>query len=190
MTEARLAAEDWLLAGFRALVARGPLGIRAEVLARDLGVTKGSFYWHFKDMTEFRTRLLAYWLKRGVEEPIAQLAAVGPAPDRLRSLMRLAVEARDPLHGGAAAEPAIRAWARESAEVAGALAEVDARRVSFLADLCREAGLDEPTLPGIIYATYVGLLTLDSRPEAAEAAARRMEVLLDLALASSGGPPR
>ncbi len=46
--KARLTRSDWVLAGFRALLASGPDAIRVEALARDLRATKGSFYWHFK----------------------------------------------------------------------------------------------------------------------------------------------
>ncbi|MFN3661424.1 TetR family transcriptional regulator [Yoonia sp.] len=45
--------EDWLMAGFRALASHGPSALRAAALARDLGTTKGSFYWHFKDLPDY-----------------------------------------------------------------------------------------------------------------------------------------
>ena len=50
MPKLRLGPEDWVMAGFRALAADGPQAVRAETLARGLGATKGSFYWHFKDL--------------------------------------------------------------------------------------------------------------------------------------------
>src|SRR5262249_42932087 len=57
----RLGREDWLRAARRALLARGPEGVRVEPLARDLGVTKGSFYWHFGDRADLLEALLVEW---------------------------------------------------------------------------------------------------------------------------------
>ncbi|WP_163317770.1 TetR family transcriptional regulator, partial [Enterobacter hormaechei] len=47
-TRKTLSAEDWISAAFRALSQGGAQAIRAEAIARDLKVSKGSFYWHFR----------------------------------------------------------------------------------------------------------------------------------------------
>ena len=57
----RLGKDDWLRAARRALLIRGPNGVRVEPLARDLGVTKGSFYWHFSDRDDLLEALLVEW---------------------------------------------------------------------------------------------------------------------------------
>ena len=54
----RLAPEDWIRAAIEALLAEGTTGLRIASLARRLGVTPGSFYWHFRDRGQFRSRVL------------------------------------------------------------------------------------------------------------------------------------
>jgi hypothetical protein len=72
----------------------------------------------------------------------------------------LAVGLRDPSYGGAALEPALRAWALASADVAKAVARMDARRMAYLVSLCREAGVKNPDASDALYALIVGLETL------------------------------
>src|SRR5207244_1242684 len=52
---------DWMRAARRALLVGGPAAVRVEPLAAALGVTKGSFYWHFSDRAELLEALLAEW---------------------------------------------------------------------------------------------------------------------------------
>src|SRR5436309_819503 len=59
--DARLSKDDWLKAARLALLKRGPDAVRVEPLARDLGVTKGSFYWHFSDRADLLESLLREW---------------------------------------------------------------------------------------------------------------------------------
>ena len=74
----RLGREDWILAGFRALVAGGPEAVRVEPVARGLGLTKGSFYWHFAGLAEWHAAMLAYWEARAFSDIVAALAQVFP----------------------------------------------------------------------------------------------------------------
>ncbi|MBR9990945.1 MAG: helix-turn-helix transcriptional regulator, partial [Gemmatimonadetes bacterium] len=41
--------EEWLSAAAQAMSDGGVEAVRVEAIARDLSITKGSFYWHFKD---------------------------------------------------------------------------------------------------------------------------------------------
>src|SRR6478672_1382170 len=59
--ENRLDKSDWLRAARLALLHHGPEAVRVEPLARDLGVTKGSFYWHFTDRAELLEALILEW---------------------------------------------------------------------------------------------------------------------------------
>jgi len=170
----RLTAEDWLMAGFRALARSGPSVLKAEALARDLGATKGSFYWHFEDVPDYLSRLIALWEDRAFDGVIAQLDSDAPPRARLEQLCLLAVGFRDPSYGGAALEPALRAWALASLDVAKAVARMDARRLAYLATLCREAEIEDPAVPEALYAMAVGLVSLDITP-----AQRSMRLLLD-----------
>ncbi|MDP1875639.1 TetR/AcrR family transcriptional regulator [Phenylobacterium sp.] len=161
MTKQRLNAEDWLRIGLQALARSGPSALRAEALARDLGTTKGSFYWHFRDLPDYLERLIRFWEDRAFEGVVARLDGDLPPRGRLEQLCLLAVGLRDPDYGGAALEPALRAWALSDKGVAEAVARMDARRIAYLKDLCHAAGLDTSTTPTMLYALYVGLETLD-----------------------------
>lgn len=170
----RLTAEDWLMAGFRALARFGPTALRAEALARDLGATKGSFYWHFADLPDYQKRLIAFWEERAFDGVIVHLDPDAPARTRLEQLCLLAVELRDPAYGGAALEPALRAWSLASTDVAQAVARMDARRRAYISALCREAGIDDPAAADTLYALAVGLEVLNLAH-----ARRAMRLLLD-----------
>ncbi|WP_343867257.1 TetR/AcrR family transcriptional regulator [Caenispirillum bisanense] len=162
------------MAGFRALARSGPSALRAEALARDLGATKGSFYWHFKDLPDYLSRLLGLWEERAFDGVIAGLDPALPPRARLEQLCMLAVEFRDPVYGGAQLEPALRAWALSNAEVAQAVARMDARRVAYVAALCREAGITAPAAPVMLYALAVGLEIMGEGEREAGAAMAEM----------------
>ena len=50
---ARLSREGWLARALEVLGKKGAGQLAVESLARQLGVTKGSFYWHFRDRDDF-----------------------------------------------------------------------------------------------------------------------------------------
>lgn len=155
----RLNAESWLFAGFRALAEKGPSGLKAEAIARDLKTTKGSFYWHFKDIPDFRARMLAFWEERALEGVVEAIDSVDGAEARLRRLVDIAA-ADGVEHGGAAAEPAIRDWMRYDKDVQAVVQRVDAQRLAYLARRFVDAGINDPTLPRIFYAGLIGLEVL------------------------------
>jgi len=66
----RLSRDRWIDAGFRALTEKGPQALKAEPLARGLNTTKGSFYWHFKDVPAFQAEMLACWEKQATQDII------------------------------------------------------------------------------------------------------------------------
>lgn len=171
----RLSAEDWILAGFRALARSGPSALKAEALARELATTKGSFYWHFKDLPDYLSRMIAFWEARAFDAVIAGLNSMAPPYERLRALCLLAAGARDPVYGGLALEPALRAWALSAPNVAKAVARMDARRLQYLTALCREADITTPNAPEMLYALSVGMAAVQP-----EGATNAMQTLLDL----------
>jgi AcrR family transcriptional regulator len=80
----RLTPEDWIRAALEALLKEGPSGLRIARIAEALGVTQGSFYWHFKDRGQFRTRILEYWMSQMLARAgdAAMLAGKGQSPIR------------------------------------------------------------------------------------------------------------
>lgn len=60
--EGRLTREEWLAKALEVLARKGVAGMRIDALSKALGVTKGSFYWHFKNRDDFTKNLLDYWM--------------------------------------------------------------------------------------------------------------------------------
>lgn len=139
---ARLSPEDWIAAGFAALAQGGLGAVRIEALARGLGVSKGSFYWHFKDLPTLLQMMLTQWEDQ--ESDWILTSAASSATDPGQRLQRLADRAT--AAEGWAAEAALRDWARRDPVAAGVLAQIDRRRLAYLAACFDAAGLPEPML--------------------------------------------
>jgi AcrR family transcriptional regulator len=126
---------QWLSAGLEALRRGGVGAVRVERLACDLDLTKGSFYWHFRDRRELLEALLDYWAREMTEAEFERLHEKRGLAARLEAL------AEDVLEKGMGRyDPAIRAWARTDRKVAAAVAQVDRRRVRALAGFFADGG--------------------------------------------------
>jgi len=176
----RLTREDWLQAGFTALAESGPNGLKAEPLARRIGTTKGSFYWHFQDVGQFHVAMMAYWEKRAFTEVVDYLAQEPFIPKRLRLLGQIAANAAWPGYEGTPIEPAIRAWSRSEMMVSQVVQRVDAQRLDYLTDMLGEIGLTNPDFARLVYAGLIGLEDLSSRDGQTPAAP--LGTLIDLIL--------
>lgn len=159
----RLTKEDWLAAGFRALAADGPGALRAEALARSLGTTKGSFYWHFKDLPDYKRQMLVLWRTKVATEVIDEVEQIPSGAAQLQSLLKRAAGPAPEIFGGRAIEPAVRAWSLTDPDVKAALADVDRIRTAFVAKLLEGVGLTDPDLPQAVYAAYLGLDDLTAK---------------------------
>jgi len=115
----RLNREVWLKKALEVLRQKGNAGLQIESFTRELGVTKGSFYWHFKDRTDFRVAILAYWEQMYTRRVIAKsVAGGGTARQRLRRVLEMVAQDNlsgydEPIDGWAAHEPAIAARVQE-----------------------------------------------------------------------------
>ena len=129
-------AADWLKAAARRLVAGGSEAVAVEPLAREMGVTKGSFYWHFRDRPALLEALIEDWESRATAPLLARLKRLGGGPaDRLAALMATVAA-----EGGGSLEPAMRAWAKSDPKAAAALGRVDAVRLAYIAGEFRSLG--------------------------------------------------
>ena len=178
----RLSQEDWIAAGFRALTSKGPQALKAEPLARDLNTTKGSFYWHFKDVPAFQAAMIAFWEEKATGDIIALMDALPSPVLKLRTLSQVATEPQED-YGGIGAEPALRAWAKGDANVAAAVRRVDAARLGHLAGIFTEMKLTNPDLPRLFYASLIGLQEIADGDDNASAAP--LSTLADLMIALS-----
>lgn len=172
-----LSQSDWLKQGFQTLTKLGPPALRAELLAREIGATKGSFYWHFKDIGAFKLQILSIWTEKSQG---AFSINKGQSPtENLLSLANFQVET-DPI---LAASPAIRAWAQDDTDARNALDSVDQFRLKQLGDILSELGISNPDFPRAIYATMIGLdsLTKGSSKENLSALSSLLAAIIALA---------
>jgi AcrR family transcriptional regulator len=137
-----LAAADWTRAALHALARGGLAAIAVEPLAKELGATKGSFYWHFADRQALVQATLELWERRDTEQVIAAIDDDLDVQTRLRNLLRLAfMSLRDRSIGGAGTvELALQASAALPG-VAPTLERVTKRRLTLLTRLYTELGL-------------------------------------------------
>jgi len=176
--QARVPREDWIAAGRKALARGGTEAVRVEPLARELGATKGSFYWHFHDRATLLAALLDNWEQTVVDDVMAQIErGGGDARDRLRRLFALAGSQRDL----PAVELAIRDWARRDPSVARRLKRVDNRRFDYMRPLF--AALADDDADAEVRCTLAFALFVAHPLIAADHPGRKRRDVLDLALA-------
>ncbi len=150
---ARLTRLDWLDRGLKVLALSGAAALKAEPLAASLKVSRGSFYWHFRDIERFHSELLARWRQRATDDIIALINQENSRDARLQLLMRIALAGDDRL------ERSIRSWASQNATAADAVASVDKIRVEYLSQLLKSAGIPDKRASAratFIYWAYAG----------------------------------
>lgn len=149
----RLGARDWTDAGLKALEEHGYPAIRADRLAATLGVSRGSFYWHFPDVDAFEAALIARWREIVLEALDPPMAPGETARDRFATIMRRS------LLTGRRLELQFRAWGAVNPSVRAALDRVDANRQAYFVRLLSDPVRDQrQTLAAcrIAYWTYLG----------------------------------
>ena len=156
----RLSKSDWLDHGLAALAASGLNALKADPLAKSLKVSRGSFYWHFRDIDAFHSALLARWRARAADDIIADIEAVSSGGDRLKLLMRRALQSDNNL------ECAVRSWATQDSKAAKVVVSVDRRRLAYLVELLSDAGVPERNVRAravVIYWSYLGRIMTSNR---------------------------
>jgi len=146
---------QWLAAGLESLRKGGVGGVRVERLAAELGITKGSFYWHFRSRGELLEALLEHWSREMTDVEFERIQAM--ESDLAARLLALAEDVLE--KGMGRYDPAIRAWARTDRKVAAAVGQVDRRRVRALAGFFAQAGLrssDARTRARVFYSFLLG----------------------------------
>lgn len=157
--------EDWIKAGFRALSCEGLKGVKVEALARSLKISKGSFYWHFKDQKDLRRKMLAHWKQVATLAPSEAVmnAAISPR-ERLEHLIAFAAKGGAEEYGGRFAEVAVREWARVDDDARAVVDEVDQLRIGVLNDQLLALGIAPKKANLDANILYAALLGLDHLP--------------------------
>jgi AcrR family transcriptional regulator len=177
----KLSVDDWIQAGYEILAAEGMKALKIDRLCSHLGVTKGSFYWHFDGMPSYRTALIEAWGELR-DQDRRHIDAMGDTPPRER-LSNMMASLVSPRHW--TLERAMREWARSDESVAASVRAADRRLLRAV----RRAFLDygfEPEEADLrasaTFAAGIGFLHLSvATPDDRDAA--RAERFLELVLA-------
>jgi AcrR family transcriptional regulator len=130
-----LTPEAWIDAATQVLVDQGIDHVRVDVLAGQLGVTRGSFYWHFRDREDLLRRVLQAWRESATVQLTRRLERAGSNPrEQLRDVVSLPFRGRA-AQRAARIELAIRAWARRDEMARQAVDEADSARIGYHADI-------------------------------------------------------
>ncbi|MDO8931235.1 MAG: TetR/AcrR family transcriptional regulator [Rhodocyclaceae bacterium] len=134
--------DAWIQGAIAVVAADGMDGLRVEVLAKKLGVTKGSFYWHFKDRRDLVDAVLGYW-RDGRIRDIRKQTSAQPGQELAALQHTIEVYSAAKNRKGIAIEAAIRMWARQDVPTAAVVEEVDAVRLDCTRQLFIALGLPE-----------------------------------------------
>ena len=155
----RLSADDWAQAALDLIAETGVQAVAVEPLARRLGVTKGSFYWHFPSRDALLQAALERWENVEQEALFGALEKVPDARERLRALFHMvAREYKSHVIYSALLK------AQDHATVQPVIERVSKRRLDYLTASFRQAGLgreDAQHRARLTYAAYVGFLQLN-----------------------------
>jgi AcrR family transcriptional regulator len=176
----RLSVDDWIQAGFAILAEEGIKALKIDRLCRRLGVTKGSFYWHFTDIAQYRAALVQAWgeLRDDDRRHFSELAGLPPR-ERLSEMMSALVSTR---HW--TLERAMREWARSDEDAAASVRAADQRVLAAVRRAFLDYGFDPDNADLRAYATFaagVGFLHLAGQQPSVRAADLR-EGLLEIML--------
>lgn len=177
----RLSVDDWVQAGYAILAAEGIKALKIDRLCDRLGVTKGSFYWHFDGMASYRTALIEAWGELR-DEDRRHIDEMGDVPPRER-LSKMMTSLVSPRHW--TLERAMREWARSDESVATSVRAADRRLLRAVRQAFLDYGFDGEEADVRASATFaagIGFLHLSGViPDERDAA--RAERFLELMLA-------
>ncbi len=152
-----LSRTDWIQHATQTLTENGYAALRAQPLAKSLGVSRGSFYWHFADIAALEDAVLKSWSRRSTDSVIRRLGQEAPAIERLASLIHQAFDSDMGL------ERAVRSWATASPAAHKAVSAVDRRRVDYIAELLDEIGVADTEIKSralMLYWSSLGRLMI------------------------------
>jgi AcrR family transcriptional regulator len=181
-----LQPNDWILAALARLSALGVDAVRIEVLARDLRVSKGSFYWHFRDRQDLLDNVLAHW-EQGALAGFAVDDATAGAARRWASIVQATA---DPTR--IRLEASVRSWARRDAGVARRVAVVEQKKAAVIASVLQDIGFAGPASEAwseVALLLCLGWLDRATRDRQFQLAGRSLgDFLSEMVLAASSGP--
>lgn len=142
MPTRKVTKDEWIKGSFCALKEAGEGAIAVEPLARRLGVSKGSFYWHFSNLADLKAQMIGHWETAATQNVIAEVDGLKANPlAQLERLLNIAISDRDAPYGGPTTEAAIRVWATHDKSVAATCDRVEEARQAYLEHIICASGL-------------------------------------------------
>lgn len=163
MAKVQTPREDWIDAALKALAEGGPDAVRVETLAAGLGVSKGGFYWHFKNRQALLDESLDFWEKGGTEDVVGLLEDEPvDGREKLRRIFAMAPSAGEMFE----VDLALRDWARRDKNIRKLMHRVNQRRMNFLraqfGDFCSDEK-DVEARSMLAYSLMVGSYFISAR---------------------------
>lgn len=137
-----LTREDWIEAARKVLVVSGVDDVKVDRLAKKLKVTRGSFYWHFKDRKDLHDALLLGWVDQNRRELNGITERSGGGRPSAIEFVRVWLT-EDPANP--TFDMAIRFWARKSAKVAALVHKIDDEWIALIQSMLQDSSEDEFT---------------------------------------------
>jgi len=144
--------QQWLTLALETFAKEGRARLRIEQLCRKMGVTRGSFYWHFNNRDDFVTKLVDYWTEWSTQQAIEAVDSINAdAADRLLALMEYVTNKELGKY-----DMIMRSWALHEPQVAKVVQKVDERRLAFVRRLFVEMGFsgDDLEMRAQLFASF------------------------------------
>jgi AcrR family transcriptional regulator len=175
----RVSKAEWLQTALALLESQGVEAVRVERIARELGISKSGFYWHFKDRDDLRGQMVDYWAHEFTEVVTANPSMSEGSPrERLEQTMLMILD-----HDLTRYEVPMRAWAEADANTARRVREVYQLRLDFLRQIFRDLGFkgDELEMRTRLFACYHtwerAMFSKDSKKSLRKLIKRRVDLL-------------
>ena len=184
-----LSRDAWLDAAGAAIAEGGFDDVRVLTLAKRLGVTRGSFYWHFSDHAELIVSFLDRWRDRRLSELVYLSESGDDKGTELRRIFGLVLTEPAWNTRQMRVELAVRDFARRDAHAARIVAEVDRARIEHCAALLRKTMTNQEQaydLALLLYVATIGGRVVLTGFREGEAAITRMDHLIAEILQSKG----
>jgi AcrR family transcriptional regulator len=172
-----LSAADWEQEALKMIADKGIRALAVETLARGMGITKGSFYWHFPNRESLLEQALARWEKHDARNLNTALGAISDPRERLISFFRRVGRERL-THEVFSALCA----ASDHPQVEPVLERVANRRMQHIARAFRELGLRREEAghrARLTYSVYLGFLQLQRQHQAPSLSSEAFEAYIE-----------
>jgi AcrR family transcriptional regulator len=154
---------DWIANARAMLIEGGVAAVQINSLAQRLNVTRGGFYWRFRNRQDLLDHLIADWRNSNTRAFLLALERAGTPQERYRRMVRMFIEERD---FDPALDAAIRHWGGIDPKVAEQVRASDEDRIATLRRVFLDAGQnDEEAMirARIVYFHQVGYYALGIR---------------------------